>query len=241
MTPIIVYQMGKVGSSTLVKSLDENNKDALHIHRYFFLNNERPITLKLLPNKIKHRIIFNSFLRKEKVKIISFYRDPLPRNISSFFQNLDVYFKPSKFSKLTYKNLKDKFDNANKVHQTPINWFDVEFKRKLNIDIFNYPFDKEKGFTVIKKGHIEIFLCVTNKIDLLEKQIAEFLEIDAFQLKNSNIGDNKWYGDLYNEFKKKYQPSEDMLNSLYGSPAIKHFFCSEEIEKMKSQWTNKDQ
>lgn len=236
MTPVIVYQMGKVGSSTLKNSLEENNIPALHIHRYFFKNTERPNTLKLLPHKLKNRVVFNRFSKGDKVKIITFYRDPLSRNISSFFQNLDVYFKTSEFESLDYKILEERFNKAINLHDTPNNWFDLEFKKKLNIDVFKYPFNKQKGYTLISKGNIEVFLCVTNKINHLETELGDFLELDDFKLNNSNIGDKKWYKDLYIEFKERYKPTTKMLDTLYGSNTINHFYNDDEINRMKSRW-----
>ncbi|WP_417558838.1 putative capsular polysaccharide synthesis family protein [Mesoflavibacter zeaxanthinifaciens] len=236
MTPVIVYQMGKVGSSTLKNSLEENDIPALHIHRYFFKNTERPNTLKLLPHKLKNRVVFNRFLKGDKVKIITFYRDPLSRNISSFFQNLDVYFKTSEFENLDYKILEERFNKAINLHDTPNNWFDLEFKKKLNIDVFKYPFNKQKGYTLISKGNIEVFLCVTNKINHLETELGDFLELDDFKLNNSNIGDKKWYKDLYIEFKERYKPTTKMLDTLYGSNTINHFYNDDEINRMKSRW-----
>lgn len=236
MTPVIVYQMGKVGSSTLKNSLEENNIPALHIHRYFFKNTERPNTLKLLPHKLKNRVIFNRFLKGDKVKIITFYRDPLSRNISSFFQNLDVYFKTSEFENLDYKILEERFNKAINLHDTPNNWFDLEFKNKLNIDVFKHPFNKQKGYTLISKGNIEVFLCVTNKINHLETELGDFLELDNFKLNNSNIGDKKWYKDLYIEFKERYKPTTKMLDTLYDSNTINHFYNDDEINRMKSRW-----
>ncbi|WP_223032322.1 putative capsular polysaccharide synthesis family protein [Hanstruepera marina] len=236
MNPVIVYQMGKVGSSTLKKSLEENNIPALHIHRFFFTDLERPMKLKLLPHKLKNRSTFNKFLKGEKVKIITFYRDPLSRNISSFFQNLDVYFKRSELKNLDYSILEERFNKAHKIHNTPNNWFDLEFNKRLGINIFNFPFEKEKGYSIINKDNIQVFLCVTDKINHLEKELGGFLEIQDFKLNNSNIGDKKWYKDLYKEFKNKYKPTHQMLDKLYDSNIIKHFYNKEEIFDMKKPW-----
>ena len=129
MCAVIIYQMGKVGSSTLKESLAQKNISALHIHRYYFSNNEKPINLRRLIHKLKSNFTFNKLIKKEKIKIITLYRDPLSRNISSFFQNLDVYFTKSEMENLTFKKLENKFNSASNLIETPSNWFDIEFNK----------------------------------------------------------------------------------------------------------------
>lgn len=229
--------MGKVGSSSLRGTLDRYKFRSLHIHRYYFSNNERPpINPKPLWWKLKYNTTLERFLKADKVKVITFYRDPLPRNISSFFQNLDIYFSRRERRRLTFEILEKKFNESFRFHNTPNNWFDFELKRKLGIDIFETPFDKERGFTIIKKNNIELFVCITNKISSLEGELASFLEIEEFKLISENVAENKWYKDLYKEFKKKYKPSEEMLETLYSSKTINHFFSPKTIEALKNKW-----
>lgn len=232
--------MGKVGSSTLKHSLNMFNVDNMHVHRFYFSDKERPLSIKDKLQKFKHNFLMNKFLsnKDQEFKIITFYRDPLSRNISSFFQNLEYYFKPQELKNLNYETLVEKFNKSYQIHETPNNWFDLEFKRKTGIDVFKHPFDKEKGYSVITKGHVSVFLCTTNNINNLESELGEFLEIPDFKIHNDNVGDQKWYKDLYAEFKKNYQPSKEMVNSLYDSATIHHFFSNEKIHKLKNKWLN---
>ena len=82
--PVILYQMGKVGSSTLEYSINSIFSPTLHIHRYFFDSHEtRGSFFQYYLKRIKHRILFNYYLKNPNVRIITLYRDPLSRNISS--------------------------------------------------------------------------------------------------------------------------------------------------------------
>ncbi len=240
MVPVMLYQMGKVGSSTLKHSLNKFNVDNMHVHRFYFSHKERPLSIKDRLQKLKHNYLMNKFLnnKKQEFKIITFYRDPLPRNISSFFQNLEYYFTSKELAHLDYETLVKAFNNSNQIHETPNNWFDLEFKRKTGIDIFKHPFDKEKGYSVIKNGHVSVFVCTTNNINNLESELGAFLDIPKFKIYNDNVGDQKWYKDLYAEFKKNYQPSKAMIDSLYNSNTIHHFYSENEIHKLKNKWLN---
>jgi len=236
MTSVILYQMGKVGSSSLKGTLNHYKFKSLHIHRYFWTNNERPVSLMPFLLKLKQNRILKKLLKAEKVKVITFYRDPLPRNISSFFQNLDIYFSKKERKNLSYEILKHKFNSSFRFHDTPNNWFDLELKRKLNLDIFEIPFDKEKGFVIIKKGSVEVFVCITNKLNTLENELAEFLEVDEFKLLSKNIGEEKWYRKHYKEFREKYKPTQEMLDQLYKSKTINYFFTPNQIETLRNKW-----
>lgn len=243
MHPVLLYQMGKVGSSTLKHSLEIYKVESMHVHRFYFSDNERPLSLKDRLQKIKHNLLVNKFIKneKEELKVITFYRDPLSRNISSFFQNLNYYFSPEELKALNFETLEEKFNNSHQLHHTPNNWFDVEFKRKLGIDVFKYPFNKDKGYAIIKDKHLSIFICTTNKINSLEQELGQFLGIDKFKIHNDNIGAKKWYKGLYTEFKQKYSPDKEMVNNLYNSKTIKHFFSAEKINELKTKWINEAQ
>jgi hypothetical protein len=157
MQTVILYQMGKVGSSSLKESLIQNNIKTLHIHRYYFRTTERALDIKHFILKLRKNFTYNFYIRRKKVKIISFYRDPLARNISSFFQNLDMYFSKNELKNLSYEQLEEKFNNADNIHETPNNWFDLEFNTKLKVDIYQHPINKTKGFTVFSKKNLDFF------------------------------------------------------------------------------------
>ena len=234
----IIYQMGKVGSSSIKYSLEKSKLNPLHIHRYYITNIETSIGInpRLLFSMYRKKIFFFYLIKFKKVKIISFYRDPIKRNISSFFQNLKFYFSKNELKKIQYNDLEKKFNQLSNIHQTPNLWFHSEFNSSLNLDIFNHTFNKEKGFKIIKEKNIEIFICRTDKINLLSKELGAFLEIDNFEIINTNIGSQKWYKDLYLEFKENYVPSKEMINFLYDSDTCNYFFTINEINEMKNIW-----
>jgi hypothetical protein len=103
---IIVYQMGKVGSSAILKSLQSLNlsKPIFHVHYLThdaidgierkYANLSKPIpkhicTSRILLNDIKKSV---DGINK-KLKIVTLVREPVARNISAFFQNIDLLFQ----------------------------------------------------------------------------------------------------------------------------------------------------
>ena len=239
MKPIIVYQMGKVGSSSLSATLDKYSIPSLHIHRYFFGSYETPPKnqVKAVIQKLRKRITFDYYsISNKPTRVVSLYRNPLPRNISSFFQNLPAYFKPAELKKLNFDQLRETFDATQFIQRTPQEWFDVELKQKTGMDILVHDFDQEVGFGRITNDNWDLFLCAVESLDNLELELAEFLGLEKFQLVEANRSENKWYHDLYIEFLAQYKPDAQLLDQLYSSPTARHFYSPIQLQEFRSRW-----
>lgn len=100
--PILIWQMGKVGSSSVYYSLQQifNEKPVYHIH---LLSKEMIEKGELYKRSLingNNSYLYNNEFRKKfkssmrrgvKWKIISLVREPVGRNISAFFQNIDIF------------------------------------------------------------------------------------------------------------------------------------------------------
>ncbi|WP_319204526.1 putative capsular polysaccharide synthesis family protein [uncultured Ilyobacter sp.] len=251
---ILIYQMGKVGSTTIEKSLEKLGKNNVyHIHHFFkepsLENIKINSNLKLFIKSNRENIFFKLkrltlyiFCRIKKVKIITLTREPIERNISMFFQDFpqvlyENYFINPRRNEMTQNQIFKLFEE-NFNHELPLRWFDEEIKRYFSVDIYNYPFDKESGYSIIKESNIDMFVCKLEKLNFLENELKEFLELDEFKLEDSNSSRVKWYYYLYKEFKKNYIPNKHYLNSMYNSRFINHFYTVEEIEIFKKKWGN---
>lgn len=81
---ILVYQPGKVASSSIKKALDKVYKGpVVHLHSFERDHGEHSL------NRERKNLRQKGDL--PKVKIISLVRDPLSRNLSAFFQNLHKF------------------------------------------------------------------------------------------------------------------------------------------------------
>jgi hypothetical protein len=120
--------------------------------------------------------------------------------------------------------------------EMPFKWFDEEFKIATKIDIFDYPFDKDSGYTIIKKGKIEVLLMTLEKLNDNEQTIRDFVGDQSFSLNHKNDGSKKWYSDLYDSFKKRHYLNEEELKFYYDNDVVRHFYTGEQIEKFKSKW-----
>ena len=133
--PIVVYQMGKVGSSSVTESLKlAGVNHVFHVHRMnpdniqrvrkeYLDNNQRP-----LDEKVGERLCRSIVERRRKAKFITLVREPISRNISAFFQNF-MRFTGAEYDDADYtiEELVEIFIRDYK-HSVPSTWFDVDMK-----------------------------------------------------------------------------------------------------------------
>ena len=267
--PLLVYQMGKVGSSSVSQSLKKAKIDR-HIYHVHFLRPERVAEYEEkrrdffgtpregdlkhiwqyqhLNEQLKHG------LNGKKWKIITLVRDPVARNLSTFFENIEMIPSESgqqqKLISVEY-DFEITIENNNLDglielffekcrHDTPIIYFDREFKDVLNIDLFASRFPTEKGYKIYNEKEFDILLIrLENLNNCFTEAIKEFLNIDDVLLISRNIGSQKDYANLYQMFRNSIALPESYTDKLYSSRFAKYFYSDAEIEQFRTRWSRK--
>lgn len=244
---VLVYQMGKVASSSIYYSLKESDNIVYHVHRLSEkhireLHKTQLEKTGLVESKaVDERGVRlnNMFIKSNKrpIHIISLVRNPIDRNMSAFFQNKEYYTKKHDYSdteKLTnlFYQLYD--------HDTPLNWFDREFKDCLNVDIYDSSFPKDKKYKLLKSNNYNILLMRVDLEDSIKENIiSAFLGISNFKLKNKNVGIQKTYNEEYKDFKRKINLSDSYMNKMLNSKFTNYFYTNSEISEIRSKWLEK--
>lgn len=260
---ILVHQMGKVGSSSIVKSL-EQAAIAQPIIKTHFLNPRthqekwRHINLyQKYPHNRKgfvprHLIVGRSLSRQlpellaqnKRIKVITAVRDPIARGISSFFQNVNQYIPDfmQKFEsqKIEMEKIAEAFwQQAGERRYRHHQWFDQEFKSVFDIDIFSIDFPKSQGY-LIKKSIVRNIDLLVIKLESfnysLVQSLKEFLDTDTIMLVNSNMSQMKKYDIAYQQFKSYIKFSPEYIDNMYDSQFAHHFYSDAEISSFKSRW-----
>lgn len=116
-------------------------------------------------------------------------------------------------------------------------WFLYEIKRVFGIDVYQEPFNKEKGYGFIRKGNVEIFIYKLEALNRLEGVIGDFLGQEGFQLKNVNVGGEKIYSKTYQALKNEIKISNQYFEYYYNNNTeYSHFYTDEEIDSYKKMW-----
>jgi len=219
--PVINYQMGKVGSSTIQASLEalKLNHSIYHVH---FLN---PVRVKKIELQRKRhfrtekyaylrRPWLSEFLYEEiqkknrKWKIVSLARDPIARNISTFFENLEV---SKKSDESEYKVNSDYYGFNIEVsindlqplialffdrleHDRPLHYFDDEVNAVFGIDIYKTAFSQEAGYVICRDD------------------------------------------ELYSQFKRTIRLPQRYIDRMYESTYARYFYSEQEIQDLRKKW-----
>lgn len=250
-SPILVYQHGKVGSSSVSEGLRRAGVQNTHIHQFLFKND---IAGKLLlgddeENFKKKYSIFHfqipEYVRWIKKgikgkKIITMVRDPIAVDLSAVFQWIGTGVCDRYFSEQLREGnsfLQAVLNHMLKFQNRLFDWFDDELKELCGIDVFDYPFDCDKGYSIIKDCGVEILLLKTEKLSQMTEVIRNFTDSPQFEMLNENMGKNKEYVHIYEKVKKNLVLPDEYIDFYFkGNPQVNHFYSKAEQEFMKNKW-----
>jgi len=257
---VVIYQMGKVGSSTVKHSLNELGR-AMNLYHVHALTQERLDWLQGTyrnVSRVRGRAVVHDhlvegiYLRKkldrgtqQRWKVITLIRDPIARNISTFFQSLDIFFPEwVKERNNAQDDLVDHVDEMielflSKVdHKLPLVWFDKYLKPVFDIDVYEQKFPVSKGYAIYANEHAELLLMKLEDLDhSAPTAFKEFLDIEDFELKKANISGDKVYSQAYSKFKGLIKLSDSYIDETYSSQFARHFYTQDEIEQLRAKWT----
>lgn len=173
---ILIHGIPKTGNRTLLKSFREKKTPNVvmtvhHVYHDEVSRNRWQETLKAFRNR--------------DIRIITGIREPIECKLSAIWQTVQLPFCQNEVC----------FDSV--FHEEYVfsmeEWLKEQLETAFGIGVFCYPFDKEKGYTIIKKDNISVFLYRLDFLSSLEKEISQFAGVKNFKLSCDNIAENKVY------------------------------------------------
>lgn len=231
----------KVGDHTLIETFNKYNIPFIQLWR--------------TPNAFDENIFKNT---NNKVRIFVGLRDPIAQNLSWVYQllarsvideqellnelicNHEYLFREcgnaQYFFDIWLKNLN--YLNVSKIEkpilhhiQGILNQFQTEI-----CDFTKYPFNKEKGYTIIKEDNKEIFIFQLEKLNYLVAEISSFLETNIEDLVVTNKASDKWIDESYKRAQKELKFSIEYYEKCLNEDFVKHCYCDDDINQMRSKW-----
>ena len=233
---ILVYTSGKVGSSSIYKSLKKHFGDRVLFTHHLLKSNTDELKAQFeLKNKKAYfqkmgLFIYNHYILKNKpIKIVSIVRDPIERNISAFFQHPELYDLNLNES---IEHNKEKFEN-NFDHLSSLTWWTSEFEPALNLTLQEINFNIEEKYTIYKSEKLELLILRFDLNNSKKSQIIKsFFKLSEFELNKINVTAQKKVGAFYKQFKTSYKPKKSTLNKVFNHPVNYIFYSKNEIENM---------
>lgn len=263
--PLLVFQMGKVGSTTVVRSLEAAGLDMAIYHAHVLTPGamakvekayrEHFAQMSLVP----HHLWQSQYLSKQidrgleegkRWKVVTLVRDPVVRNVSAFFQNLDVELVNADHQyriRSTYNfevtlgigdidRLVDLFIET-LDHDTPIIWFDSQMKAVFGVDVFSSDFPRSRGYKIYEGELADVLVLRLEDLDGCAcEAFQEFLGLEDLTLQSTNIGSDKPYQPIYREFLDSAVLPDSYLDRMYTSKYARHFYSQEEIDAFRARW-----
>lgn len=224
---LVVYQMGKVGSSSLHEALGRAlGRPILKVHRLRLDNDSfvrRSPTKTALRRWWARRI--EKTLEGREVRLITAVREPVARNVSDFFQTFGV-FAPGLSGppgSATVEELHQLFLRAY-PHHAPEVWFDQQVREVFGIDVYRDPSTVLPGGSRhYRRGRVELLVYRLEDQESAMADIAAFAGVPPFSLPAVNQGTAKGYADLYRAFRSRPLPAS-YTEALHATRYYQFFY-----------------
>jgi Putative capsular polysaccharide synthesis protein len=248
--PVLVYTAPKVASTAVteaVRAIEGQAVYQVHMISAASMQNLRDGMRRRGLTRMKDDVLGLEDIAKavasgligprHPARIVSLVRDPVARNISFYFETLDLLWQIERpHERVPLERLLAEF-HQRFTHERGIDWFDNEFKPVLGIDVYEHPFPHDKGYLRIDSGPYEVLLMRHDLNDRLkEKCLAELIGVPAVTLTPKNVGTQKSYANIYREFLNRIELPEDYVYGLLDSKYARHFYSPEERARFRSKW-----
>ncbi len=104
------------------------------------------------------------------------------------------------------------------------------------LDITDYVFDQEKGYTIIKKNNVEVFVYQLEKLNSLVSELSNWVGVPFDKLEKGNAAEDKWIADSYKQAQKEIEITQEYFDKCFDEPYVKHCYSEADIEKFKARW-----
>ena len=247
--PVLVYTAPKVASTAVTAALQAAGQTVFHVHMI------SPAGMRDLREAMRRRglarmkwdalgledigkaIAAELIAPRHPARVVSLVRDPVARNVSFYFETLDVLWQTERaHERVGLERLLAEFHERFR-HDRGVDWFDDEFKPVLGLDVYRHPFPHGKGYQRIDAGPYEVLIMRHDLDDRVkERCLAELVGAPSVSLTPMNVSAQKPYADVYREFLRRVELPEDYVERLLDSKYARHFYGPGELARFRAKW-----
>lgn len=240
----LIYTMGKVASLSV---LDTITRRVPHIDTFamHFLTpknlerQERMLSQSGFVGNNMYRDIHTLHAKKilsciesnpnKRIKIVTIVREPLSQIISQIFQQLNLY----DIEQLRHLIL----DTPHIDYSYPESWCSEELQSFSGVDILEESFDRERGYSIYSNDRCDLLVIRFDAIgDIFNQAMEELSSIPNWELSRVNISSNKRYSSQYRSFKSELTVDPELIDRLYQSQYMRHFYTDNQIDQLTKSW-----
>lgn len=244
--PVIVFQMGKVGSTSVASSFPTpGHRLAVQTHHLYRPRIEaakqwsRDRGLPVRAHFFHADAVARRVVDKGRpFKLITLVREPVGRSVSNFFHNFERFVGVS-LAESTHSP--DELTEILVEHEAQLDesrWFQRELEPALGVDLYDHPFPHDDGAQVVPSGSGEILvLRLETPDEAKEAAVASFLGEADFTLASANVGAAKEYGEGYRAFQDAAVLPGEFLDRKLSTVYATHFYSDAERAEIRARWS----
>lgn len=255
-SPLLVYQMGKVGSRSVHEAIARSSVpyQVYHVHhltRAQATGAEQKYKGQGIPAPL-HLSISRTISTKRKWsdnsrwKIITLVREPIRTFLSHVFYNPKVHrpflldttgnIIPSEAEAYIERSLAT-FDSK---HDYIASWFDAEFLSVTGIDVYAHEFDPATGYSIIQGEKDDVLvLRLENSERAFPQAISDFLSLKhPIQVQKYNVNDSSSDADLYRDVRGRISIPRELSERVYATKYAEHFYSESERQALIEYWAD---
>ena len=182
-------------------------------------------------------------LRSNGCSIVTLVRDPIAREVSNAFQTpelvgldgRDASRDPAEVVALLRRRL---------MEDGPIlymeSWFGQELELATGVNVFDYPFDMQRGWSIIERNGIRLLLL---RVEDLTSQgpaaLGSLLGSDMpLGVVDGNVRAATADGEIYGSVRQRLRLPADLVERIYGSSFMRHFYSESTLADFARQWSD---
>ncbi len=166
-------------------------------------------------------------VNEKKLIVISSFREPIERHISSFFH----YYGTRPINKKEVKNISETIIYKKTIPELQSQFIqelndqscpammnesiiDIATELKISLDDLNYNIKNKMG--LYEKNNIQLHIFDFRMLTSNMQKILSNISNKEITLKNSNMSSEKWYNEIYKEFKSSLDIPAETVKNVYS-------------------------
>jgi hypothetical protein len=227
--PVLIYSMGKAGTSTLTATLEQaTDRPIIKVHAI----SPEGIAERRPTHGERPRILWTgeqlrrSFRRSRPWTVISCVREPVARAVSAYFYSGRTDPSPAAVGA---------FVEELAAHD----WFDAEMATTIGLDVYAEPFDPAQGWAVYRHEQFRVLLLRTEDLRRVgPAALQEHLGLAAPPpIVDRNLGVDQELGRAYRAFTDTACLSRALVEAVYRIELAQHFYSPAERDAFARRWT----
>jgi FkbM family methyltransferase len=240
--PVAVFlSYGKVGSTAVCRALGRAQSSGrgmpvYHIHRF----TRHPIVCSRPYHLVSGqalRLKYDVYRNRLKWQFITGVREPVSYLLSGYYEN---YFRVK-----GDPTVKDILTLSSELLAWRNTFMDRELLGNAGIDVYQTPFDMEKGYGIIRNDNISLLTYRHDRLrSIFSEAMHEYFGLEGLSLRDEKVGvenelvvDGVSYADSYRRMRKKFTLPVEELEEIYAHKSVTHFFSEEEIRELIKYWS----